>query len=468
MQIPQIYINLDYFYQLGAQPMPLLLWQLFRDGGWILVVWVLLMAGSQMFLQWRQGIYLAGMSYSVLAINVPRMNEQTPKAVENIFTAIAGTYIPPDFLQKWWDGMVQLTFSFEIVSIDGYVQYLVRCPSRYRDLIEAAIYAQYPEADIVEVADYAERVPMNYPNPEYDMYGFEYVLAKDNAYPIRTYLQFEHSMSEEYFKDPLANLLEALSTAKPGEQLWLQILVTPNDGSWKKKAKDTVDEIMGKKAPVKKQTMVDGLFEWPKLFANQAFGVEFADVKSSDSKPDVPKMMSLTPAERGVLEAVQIKASKHGYDCSMRMIYVAKHDIFHRFRLTGAVGASLGVFTSLDSNGLKRYGKVAPKYQFPWQRAAAPRKQRLLMANYKNRSNAGGPPFILNSEELATLWHFPYKWSKAPSVQKTEAKRAEPPASLPTAESVAPSPFTPLGAAPAAAPPAGIPLVQDEDEEGEE
>jgi hypothetical protein len=41
-------------------------------------------------------------------------------------------------------------------------------------------------------------------------------------------------------------------------------------------------------------------------------------------------------------------------------------------------------------------------------------------------------PHILNTEELASIWHFPVEASvKAPLIQKVPGKKAEPPASLP-------------------------------------
>jgi hypothetical protein len=40
-------------------------------------------------------------------------------------------------------------------------------------------------------------------------------------------------------------------------------------------------------------------------------------------------------------------------------------------------------------------------------------------------------PFVLNIEELATVFHFPYTTVKAPSVSHSELKTKEPPPDLP-------------------------------------
>ncbi|MDZ4229552.1 MAG: hypothetical protein U1C53_00250, partial [Candidatus Veblenbacteria bacterium] len=56
-----------------------------------------------------------------------------------------------------------------------------------------------------------------------------------------------------------------------------------------------------------------------------------------------------------------------------------------------------------------------------------------ILRHYAGRSNrrGHGEGFILNTEELATLYHFPVVTVKAPLVKKTEAKKAEPPFGLP-------------------------------------
>jgi hypothetical protein len=463
--IPQVYINLGYFTEVGGLPAPLMLWRIFTDGGWILVLVALMQGLWLLWIQWRRGLYAKTVGYCIMAIDVPRMNEQTPKAVEHIFEMVASAYAGFDRYEKYWLGKIQPTFSFELVSISGYVQFLAYCPVKFRDMIEAAIYSQYPEAEIVEVADYTDRIPAVYPHPEWEAFGTEFVLKKPSHLPIRTYIQFEHSLSEEYFKDPIAPTLEVMGALKEGEQLWLQILCEPTDDDWKDASRAAVDKIMGKKPPVK-TGLIEELGSWPMMVVTEATGIgpgESAPAK----KEEQPKMMSLTPGEKNILEAVQMKASKLGMRCKVRMVYAGKRSVFNKGRISGIRGA-MSQFTSLDMNGLKTYGAVTPKTDYPWQRWAAPTKLMAVIRNYRNRSGKGATAYILNTEELATLYHFPYVHVKAPLVKKTEAKRGEPPTALPTLESYAVSPFKPKSAVKPAEPKKAPPPAEvlDEDEEG--
>ena len=59
------------------------------------------------------------------------------------------------------------------------------------------------------------------------------------------------------------------------------------------------------------------------------------------------------------------------------------------------------------------------------------RRERIVRACKGRSGTVGHSYFILNTEELATIWHFPSKFIKAPMLQRTESKKSEPPFSLP-------------------------------------
>jgi hypothetical protein len=65
-------------------------------------------------------------------------------------------------------------------------------------------------------------------------------------------------------------------------------------------------------------------------------------------------------------------------------------------------------------------------------------KKRNVFKGYKDRdTHIGLPMFILNIEELATLYHFPIttKTSTVPSnIERTESKKSQPPVNLPILE----------------------------------
>lgn len=442
--MPAIEINPSYFVDLAQLPLPLMLLRLFLDGGWIFFLIVLIQGSWLLWVQSRQAKYGATLTYTLLAIDVPRMNEQTPRAMEQIFAHLSAAYAGLSNKDKYWHGKSQAKFSFELVSVEGYVQFLVYTQTRFRDLVEAAVYSQYPDSEIIEVADYTALVPNVYPHPEWEMFGTEYVLKKDQAYPIRSYTQFEHDIAEVPFSDPLSGILEIMGSLKSGEHLWMQILVTPNDDSWRNKSEKVVNKITGKKEPVK-PSLFQEVFWLPIGIVTSLTGIgEGAPEKAEDK---TPAMQKLTPGEKDVLEAVQQKATKIGFNTKIRIMYVGRRDVFSKGRLTQLRGA-FGQFASLNMNGFKGYGPVTPKADYRWQKKTADMKTRALLKNYTKRSGAGATSYVLNTEELATLYHFPMITSKAPLVKKTDSKRGEPPVKLPTQDNLRGMPFQRIKKAP--------------------
>ncbi len=441
--MPNIQINWSYFFDIGALPFPQMMWKLFVDGGWIPTLIIMLTGFWQLWVQWRQEKFAGTIAYNLLAIDIPRSNEQTPKAVEQVFSLISGAYSNLDAFEKYWIGKFQLTFSFEIISIGGYVQYVVRTPAKFRDLVESAVYAQYPDAEIVEIADYTGTVPKVYPDPEQELFGTEFVLGKPAHYPIRTTIQFEHNLSEEYFKDPLSSLLEVLGSIRASEQVWLQYLITPTDDKWKHAGEEAVDKLVGKKKPLKKNVF-DHMVDIPMAVLGELGSMmsTSSEEKKPDKKDDIFKMLALTPGERSVVEAIQMKLSKVGLRAKLRLVYVGRRDVFSKGRIISAVKGALSQFSALDMNGFKNYSKVMPKGDYFYQRWFENGKKMRLLRRYKSRSNEGAPPYILNIEELASIYHFPAMHVKAPSLSKTEAKKAEPPAGLPMPEFRKRTPFT--------------------------
>ncbi len=428
--MPSFSIDLSYLDELAALPTYEMVVRLFLDGAWVVIVPMIVMWLWHEFKEWRSGKFAKSVQYVLLAIDSPALNEQTPKAVEQIFSQLAATHGNPDWYEKYWLGKFTLKFSFELVSIDGYVQFVIRTPKKYRDLVEAAIYAHYPDAEIVEVADYVGKVPKHYPDPEYDLAGTEYVLKRESYFPIKTYEDFEHSLSGDlYFKDPIAPLLESMSQLRRGEQLWIQFLTTPIDDHWKHDGEEYLAKVLGR--PGKHHAM-----SWPLQILNFPFTIlEFLEVpgfaKHEEKKTDDTKSMKLSPGEKLIVEAVEEKIAKPVFKVKIRVVYVAKRNVFNMGRVT-AVKAAFNQYSSSSMNALKGYSLVTPKEDYPWQRWHAGHLKSLLVGYYAGRSGKGAPAYVLGVEELATLWHFPYQAVKAPLLKKVEAKRAEPPSALPT------------------------------------
>lgn len=420
--------------------------------GWVILAYVLLYLGIFFLKFYKEEKLKKTWSWVLLAIDVPQLNTQTPKAVEQMFSHLAGAYTSSNLAYKFRHGFKQKWFSLEIVSIEGYIQFLIRTEVAFRDLVEAAVYAQYPQAEIIEVEDYTKDLPDRFPNETYDMWGCDFGLAESFAYPIRTYMEFEHSSAEEnILKDPMGTFLESFSRIEHGEQMWFQILIEPTDNSWKEKVIGKIKDLVGEVVSLsgsKKSSGMSGFTEGPKKFlsevSTQVFGgsAAGADVKVVKKETGGSRLNQLTPGQRKLLEAMENKITKIGFKTKLRAVYIARKEVFKPGRSINALFGAINQFNIPSANSIVPKSTVSTNYF--WKGSRGEKRQTLMMSAYKKRKmKSGGTPFIFNIEELATIWHFPMSSVKTPLLQKTEFKKAEPPSGLPT-ESL----FKPLKQAP--------------------
>ena len=68
-------------------------------------------------------------------------------------------------------------FTFEIISTEGRVRFLLRCTQADRNSLEAHIYSFYPTAEIFEVEDYTKEVPLVLPNRDWDVWGSTFIFG---------------------------------------------------------------------------------------------------------------------------------------------------------------------------------------------------------------------------------------------------------------------------------------------------
>lgn len=440
-----IVINLQPILDFISLPSDKLLLSLFFYVGWIPIAMTFIWGVIQVWLRYRRLAWGASEKTVLLAIDIPRGNAQTPKAVENIFSYLAGAHIKPDLYEKWWLGHWQLFFSFEIVSLEGYIQFLIWAPEKYRYLIDAAIYSQYPDAEITEVNDYTEGFPTKFPDDQYDIYGGEYVLTQNSVYPIKTYKHFEHMMGEPetQYKDSMATLMDLMGALKKGEQLWYHILVIPISHDWADEGEEEIKKIIGEKTGRNNLTdnIIDGLVKLIGDISEMIYRL-WGDIEEKKEEKETQfRMMNLKPRQKKQVEEIQEKVGKLGFAVKIRYVYLARKEVMNKNKVSYGLTGHMKQFNFNDLNSYKpdirdlgtmtrvKYEKIFGKYRLNL------RKNKLMRA-YRFRSDLRGRlPHILNTEELASIWHFPIEASvKSPLIKKAPGRKAEPPSSLPVVQ----------------------------------
>jgi hypothetical protein len=416
------------------QPYLAQFWHLFKLWWWVFFPFFLWKRFLFFYLWWRTEVWDSTIKKIFIEIKIPQDVVKPIKAMEYVFAGLHAMHDVPTWREKWIEGQFQLKFSLEIASIEGDIHFFIRIPEIYRNLLESNIYAQYPEAEIVQVPDYTLGVPDDIPNKEWDVWGMDLVNTKPNPYPIKTYKYFETESEEKEERkvDPLATLLEGLSTLKKGEQMWIQITAKPirTEGkNWIKEGLEIRDSLLKRHKPEK-----------PKPILMEVLDILIFGVKKSESKPEplLPQEMRLTPGEREEIEAIESKISKFGFECNIRYIYVGKKEVFFKPK----VRIPFSFFKALSTEnlgGFRPFKYTITKVKSPvlWflDKRRLYLRQRKIFKKYKRRLTPlfpqPGGTFILNTEELATIFHFPGKLMVPASLERVDLKKGEPPIGLP-------------------------------------
>ena len=411
----------------------------YRDWWWFFTPLVLWPIFELAWVSYVQEKHIRNIKWKLLEIKIPKEMEKRPKTMEEFFSAIYSTFdvIIDTLYDVYLEGIVDVWFSLEIVSIEGDIHFYIRTPVKSLEMIEAQIYAQYPEAEIKEVEDYVTDVPDDIPSKDYELWGTDMKLNKEDAYPLRTYKDFEDPASGE-FVDPISNIVEGVSKLQKGEQIWIQILIRAVGDDWKKEADALVLKLIGRKDPKKKKEegffsllvseIVDlGRYTILGFFSPQSL-IEKEDKK--EEKEQISMMLHLSPGEKDVVTAIENNTRRPGFETDIRWIYLSKRDVFDKTKGNAITFSYFSQFGSQDLNSFAPDGKTKTSaYYFLTEYRKALRKRKILR-RYKKRE-FDQRSYVLNTEELATLFHFPTIEVKAPVAPRVEAKRGKPPTELP-------------------------------------
>ena len=156
--------------------------------------------------------------------------------METVFHAL---YNPADGSKyaQYWRGETRPWYSLEMISVEGQVKFFIWTEDRRKAGVMGALYSQFPDIEIVEREDYTRGV--NFDPKVVRIWAAEFILTKDDPYPIKTYLDYglDKYLKEEYKVDPLTHYIEYLGALKPNQQNWIQIIIRAHKNDQKEPGK---------------------------------------------------------------------------------------------------------------------------------------------------------------------------------------------------------------------------------------
>lgn len=397
-----------------------------------LFAWVLTRRLYEVWLEYRRATVFAKQKYVVLEIKIPSTLERGPAAMETVLNYLHQTGGEGNWYDIKWVGKTRPWFSLELCSINGNVRFFIWTRESWKQHVERSIYAQYPTVEISVVDDYTHGI--FYDPAKIEAWGCYQVLSKPDPYPIKTYVDYgldKLDLDEDSKVNPFSNVIEFLGSLNYGENIWIQIMIRGHKkvgatDSWADGAKDEIKKI-------REGAKKDGV--------------------------------NVSKADEVKIQAIEKSVSKPGFDCGIRIIHYADKDKFNGINNSTITGI-YKMFNSTSLNGFKPAGGNT-SIDFWWTDIGGKKAYKIkknLFDFYKQRSyfyapfagsdalsdtvtkqlkhslpfekfffpgSAYADPFVLNTEELATIYHFPSRITQTPSFNRIQSRKAEPPQNLP-------------------------------------
>lgn len=403
----------------------------------VIVIPFLVQLSWYLWLNYIQIQFLRSIKWVLLEVKPPKDVFKSPQAMELVINALYQTGGTGTWFDRLWKGNLRNYFALEIVSLEGDIHFYIRTSNKFQKLIESQVYAQYPQAEVIPVTDYVDSIPDFSKDGPIGLWGCNLDFTKADPFPIKTYVDYGldkavGSLEEAQRIDPITPTLEFMGSIGAGEYMMMQIIV----------------RAVTDRFEVKKGDVVEKNKKWPDL-AKSAIKELNALLNEKDAEGKVT-VRKATRGEGDVVNAIERKANKLGFDAGIRLLYVAENARFDANRISGVTGM-VRQYNTNDYNGFKP--KDATSFDFPWQDifgTKIAKKKKDMLDDYKARDYfyggfnfkklssyfqypgiSGSKPIVLCTEELATLFHLPGRVAETPTFGRIEATKGEPPANLP-------------------------------------
>lgn len=356
-------------------------------------VWVPL-ALLLLYLAWRnnrQAETIDTTEHVLITLEIPRANDKQELAAEQLFASLHG--ILRDRKELRMSGGLQEHISFEIAAIDKLIRFYVWVPKHLQNFLEGQIYAQYPTVQIHTLdEDYTKRELQHSV-----VYTAELTLTDNEMLPIKTFQNFE--------VDPLAGITATLAKLEEStEEVWIQVLTRPIADDWHKRASQFSTRIRSGSAGT------DLLSGGGKFFL-QALEALWKPPEQGVGGATSPE---LTERDKTRISEIEKKSTKLGYQVKIRIAYLGENQVIAKQRMQALVG-TFKQFNSTNLNGFKISNASFRRDEIDKYRARF----------FIDRG------YILNIEELASVFHLPHTNVETPNIVWASNKTAEPPAKLP-------------------------------------
>ena len=324
------------------------------------------------------------------------------------------------------DGRVAL----EIGMAEGKIAFFTRTTPQVASLVESQLYGQYPDAEI-EVTS-----PGLFQAKEGEIVvSADLRLTNPEVFPIKRYPQFSDVVSRQNV-DTIAGVTAALVRYPlPGMRGHVQLVIEPLGGSYRNRALKFLP-FLGKGIPkywsayAKFFTSVHLArgWKWVLLFPlNMVMGgfrVWFSKILPKSS---VSLLTGEAIEDKSMDDAARMSVRSHEREDSV----TGAVDKVNRLLFLVNVRVSVIAPASAKAEAIAKVQEMASSFR----QFTLPTSNGFEMLPPKAHASLPAgftiTPFVLSTEEIATIWHIPNIMVKTPNMDWVTAKKLEPPVNLP-------------------------------------
>lgn len=333
--------------------------------------------------------------------NVQKIQEQISWA-ENLWASLGGMK-KPGGLKTWLYGRHD-EIALEIVAQDELIYFYVVVPQYLQQYIEQQIQAQYPHAQIEQTEDYNIFTSNGYTS------AANIKLINPDIFSIKTYRKIE--------SDPLNAVTNSLSKLNNDEGAVVQLIIRPASKEWYKKGRKVVSEVMqGKK--IEKATKGMGQSTWYDKTAKgvlKGAGAVRSVLETSSETPPMPGQPQLSAMDQETIKSIEEKSSKAGIEVNLRVISSSSSESSVKLNLDN-------ILNSFSQYNIYEYGN-----------GFKPSKVKNIdktVSDFIHRAFSKTQSYVLNTEELASIFHFPLPSCETPNIHWLGARKAAAPVNMP-------------------------------------
>lgn len=286
----------------------------------------------------------------------------------------------------------QRHIAFEIVANKGLIHYYVVVPVVLIDVVKQAVVAAYPTARLEENE---EHNIFNQAGKVSGTIGGELTLKKEFSFPIATY--------QDSKRDAMQAILNSLSVLTREDGAAVQILLRPAPDKWTKTA-------IARATKIRKDKGIKG---GPAVSARDLAAALWKPPESKEAKPEDKQLSSL---EQATVDAIEDKTRHPGYQVLIRVIASSNTAARSQAILKNIV-AAFSLFDAPSKNGFK-FSVAKNVEQFITS---------FIFRFFPQEMSQN----IMNSVELATIFHFPDQRNTPTSqLQRQASKQVDGPSQM--------------------------------------